>query len=123
MPGTPVVKVKRIYDPPKKGDGVRILVDRLWPRGLAKDKARIHLWLRDIAPSDALRKWFVHDPNKWAAFQKKYREELSDKKELLRKIKELEKENGVVTLLYGARDEKHNQAVALGSLLKGIPPS
>ncbi len=116
-----MVRVKRIYDPAKKDDGVRVLVDRLWPRGLAKDKARIDLWLRDIAPSDALRKWFAHDPNKWAAFQKKYREELKAKKELLRQIKRLEKESGVVTLLYGARDEKHNQAVALGSLLKRIP--
>jgi len=71
VPGTTVVRVKRIYDPPKKDDGVRVLVDRLWPRGLVKDKARIDLWLRDIAPSDALRKWFAHDPNKWAAFQKK----------------------------------------------------
>jgi len=121
VPGTTVVRVKRIYDPPKKDDGVRVLVDRLWPRGLAKDKARIDLWLRDIAPSDALRKWFAHDPNRWAAFQKKYREELKAKKELLRQIKRLEKGSGVVTLLYGARDEKHNQAVALGSLLKRLP--
>ncbi len=115
-----MIKVKRIYEPPKKDDGFRVLVDRLWPRGLSKEKLGIDLWLRDIAPSDALRNWFSHDPKKWATFRKKYRGELKDRKELVRQIKQLEKENGTVTLVYSAKDTKRNNAVALGLLLKAI---
>jgi uncharacterized protein YeaO (DUF488 family) len=115
-----MIRVKRIYEPTKKDDGFRILVDRLWPRGFSRDKLRIDLWVRDIAPSDALRNWFSHDPKKWATFQKKYRDELKDRRELVRQIKQLEKENGTVTLLYSAKDTKHNKAVALGLLLKAI---
>ena len=87
-----MIKTRRIYETPERDEGFRVLVDRLWPRGLSKDKAGLDLWLREVAPSDALRKWFAHDPKKWAAFQKKYRGELKDKKDLLRKIKQLEKE-------------------------------
>lgn len=76
------VKLKRVYDPPEKGDGFRILVDRLWPRGLSKEKAKVDLWLKEIAPSNCLRKWFGHDPEKWDVFRKKYREELAAKKAL-----------------------------------------
>ncbi len=115
-----MVKVKRIYEPAKKEDGCRLLVDRLWPRGVSKEKARIDFWLRDMAPSDQLRNWFAHDPKKWAAFQKKYRKELKDKKELIRQIRDREKENGTVTLLYSAKDDQHNQPVALRLLLKAI---
>jgi uncharacterized protein YeaO (DUF488 family) len=115
-----MLKVKRIYEPAKKDDGYRVLVDRLWPRGVSKEKARIDLWLRDIAPSDRLRNWFAHDPKKWAAFQSRYRKELKEKKELVRQIKEQEKENGTVTLLFSAKDEAHNQAVALRLFLKAL---
>ncbi len=115
-----MIKAKRIYEPANRDDGFRVLVDRLWPRGLSKEKLGIDLWVRDIAPSDALRNWFSHDPKKWATFRKKYRDELKDRKELLRQIKQLEKENGTVTLLYSAKDTKHNNAVALGLLLKAI---
>ena len=85
-----MIKTKRIYDEPQKADGPRILVDRLWPRGLSKGKAKIDLWLRDIAPSDTLRKWFSHDPEKWEAFQEKYGWELAVKSGLLDRVKKIE---------------------------------
>ncbi len=110
-------KLKRVYEHPGKSDGFRILIDRLWPRGLSKDKAKIDLWLRDIAPSSSLRKWFAHDPDKWEEFRKKYTAELRSKKELLDKIRQAEKQK-IVTLLYSARDEKHNNAVVLKEVLK-----
>ena len=97
---------------PTEDDGFRILVDRLWPRGLSKDKTMVDLWLRDIAPSDVLRTWFRHDPQKWAEFKKRYFKELDHKKELVKLIMEKPKK-GSVTLLYGAKDEKHNNAAAL----------
>jgi uncharacterized protein YeaO (DUF488 family) len=95
-------------------------VDRLWPRGLSKDKAKVDIWLRDIAPSDELRKWFAHDPKKWIEFENKYRSELKDKKELIDKIKQSEKEKGVVTLVFSAKDEKRNNAIALINILKKV---
>ena len=113
-----MIKIKRIYEPPEKEDGFRVLVDRLWPRGVSKDKARVDLWLKEIAPSDQLRKWFSHDPEKWEDFKKRYREELEDKEKLIQTIKKIEKERGVVTLLYSAKDEKHNNAVALNEVLQ-----
>ncbi len=119
-PSTAMIRVKRIYEPARKDDGLRILVDRLWPRGLSKEKARIDSWLRDIAPSDRLRQWFAHDPTKWAAFQRKYRKELEDKKQLIRQIKEREKQSRTVTLLYAAKDDRHNNAVALRLLLRAV---
>ncbi len=115
-----MIKVRRVYDPPKRDDGCRVLVDRLWPRALSKDKARIQLWLRDIAPSDELRKWFAHDPRKWVAFQKKYQAELKGRKGLLGTVQKLEKVHGTVTLLYAARDAQHNNAVALRRLFAGF---
>lgn len=108
-----MLKVKRVYEPGKDQDGYRVLVDRLWPRGLTKQKAKINLWLKDIAPSNELRKWFAHDPEKWDDFQKKYLQELKRNKGLLDKIKQLENEKGIVTLLYAARDTKHNNAKVL----------
>lgn len=111
------IAVKRIYEPPTKTDGQRVLVDRLWPRGVSKDKAELTLWLKDIAPSDELRKWFGHDPERWSEFQKRYRKELADKDEPLRELSSL-LDNGHVTLLYGAHDEEHNNAVALAAYLK-----
>jgi len=113
-----MIHVKRIYDQPEKTDGYRILVDRLWPRGLSKDQAKADVWLRDIAPSDKLRRWFSHDPNKWKGFQRKYNNELKEKSVLIRKIKLIEKDKRVVTLLFSARDEKHNNVLVISDLLK-----
>jgi uncharacterized protein YeaO (DUF488 family) len=114
-----MLKIKRIYESPEKDDGFRVLVDRLWPRGVSKERAHLDLWLKEIAPSDALRKWFAHDPKRWTGFQGKYRKELARKKDLVRQIKTLEAENGSITLLYSAHDPLHNQAVALSRFLKG----
>ena len=107
-----MIKIKRIYDTPKPDDGFRILVDRLWPRGLTKEKAKIDLWLKEIAPSDELRKWYSHDPKKWGEFRKKYFKELDVRKELANQIVQKTKE-GDVTLLYSSKEEKINNAVAL----------
>ncbi len=112
-----MLKIKRVYEPPSSADGFRILVDRLWPRGLSKAKAAAGLWLREIAPSDALRKWFGHDPARWAQFQRRYRQELTGKNDLLRRIRSAEKDHGTVTLLFAASDGEHNNAVALERLL------
>lgn len=108
--------MKRVYEPAAKSDGFRVLVDRLWPRGLSKKEAHIDLWLRDIGPSTALRKWFNHDPARWTEFQRRYHAELREKRALLATIKK-QAETGPVTLLYSAKDEQHNQAVALRSFL------
>lgn len=109
------VRLKRAYEAPEDSDGQRILVDRLWPRGVSKDEARIDQWLRDVAPSGELRKWFGHDPAKWVEFQRRYREELKDNPALAQ-LKELARK-GRLTLVYGARDELHNQAVVLAGLI------
>ena len=110
------VRIKRVYEQPDKVDGTRILVDRLWPRGLSKEKARVDLWLKDVAPSTELRKWFGHDPDKWPEFQTRYRAELRSNEEQLLLLKQ-EAAKGTATLVYGARDEKHNEAVVLQKLL------
>lgn len=112
------IKVKRVYEQPDKRDGMRILVDRLWPRGLTKEKASIDLWLKDIAPSTELRKWFGHDPAKWKQFQTRYRTELGKKKDSIKLLKQKSKEQDV-TLVYGARDQEHNEALVLKRLLDG----
>lgn len=113
-----MIKTKRVYDTPEKEDGHRILIDRLWPRGLTKEKAKIDLWLKEIAPSDDLRKWYQHDPAKWEEFKRRYEKELKNKHELLNKIKELEKEKGVVTLVFSTKATEYNNAVALKEFLK-----
>ena len=95
-------------------------MDRLWPRGLSKERAKVDLWLRDVAPSDELRKWFSHDPKKWLDFKIKYEKELKGKQDLLHKIKQAEKEKRFVTILYSAREEEHNNAVVLSAILKNI---
>ncbi|MGI9228100.1 MAG: DUF488 domain-containing protein [Gammaproteobacteria bacterium] len=106
------LQLKRVYEKSNKDDGYRILVDRLWPRGLKKTEAKIDLWLKEIAPSNELRKWFDHDTNKWKQFCTKYSKELKGKDEELNIITQhLKKSN--VTLLFGASDKEHNQAVAL----------
>lgn len=115
-----MIKVKRIYYPSTSDDGFRILVDRLWPRGLSKENAKVDLWLKDVAPSDDLRKWFSHDPKKWDEFKSKYQKELESKKELLHKIKQIEREKKIVTLAYSAKDEEHNNAVALSAILEKL---
>lgn len=111
------IRIKRIYAPPEPGDGYRILVDRMWPRGIAKEKAIWHLWLKGVAPSIALRKWFNHDPKKWEGFKKKYREELSGAASFA-ELEKLIHHHPRITLLYSAKDEKHNQAAALLEILQ-----
>ncbi len=113
-----MIKTKRVYLPASKDDGVRVLVDRLWPRGMTKEKAKVDLWLRDIAPSNDLRKWYAHDPKKWPAFKRRFRSELKDKGDLLKQVRALEKEKGTVTLLFGSKEEKLNNASALKEFLK-----
>ncbi|TPK69341.1 DUF488 domain-containing protein [Mesorhizobium sp. B2-4-19] len=110
--------VKRIYEPPAADDGQRVLVDRIWPRGVSKEHAALALWLKEIAPSDALRKWFGHEPERWAEFQKRYRVELDRNDEAVTQLRDLLRA-GKVTLLYGAHDEAHNNAVALAEYLSG----
>ena len=113
-----MVRIKRVYEQAKKDDGYRVLVDRLWPRGMKKEAARIDLWMKDVAPSDALRKSFHHDALKWPDFLKKYQAELKKKTECLAELKKLEKEHGTVTLLFGARDPEHNQARVISEALE-----
>ena len=110
------VEIKRVYDRPSRTDGTRILVDRLWPRGLSKERARVDLWLKDIAPSNELRKWFSHDPEKWTDFQTRYRQELKSKADMIADLKRKAAE-APLTLLYGAKDELHNEAVVLQKVL------
>jgi len=111
------IKIKRAYEPPHKDDGLRILVDRLWPRGLTKEKASIDLWLKEIAPSTELRKWFAHDPDKWKSFRARYETKLGHNPDLIKVLKEKARE-GTITLIYGARDEKHNEALVLKQFLE-----
>jgi uncharacterized protein YeaO (DUF488 family) len=114
-----MLRIKRVYDKPAKEDGGRVLVDRLWPRGMKKEAAKIDLWMKEVAPSDALRKSFSHDVENWPEFQKRYRTELKQKKELLAELKRMEREHETLTLLFGAKDTEHNQAVVLAEVLKG----
>ncbi|MDR7031384.1 DUF488 domain-containing protein [Mesorhizobium sp. BE184] len=111
------IATKRIYEPAAKTDGQRVLVDRVWPRGVSKDEAALTLWLKDIAPSTELRKWFDHKPERWDEFRKRYGKELAGKGNAFGELTDL-LEHGRVTLLYGARDEKHNNAVALAGYLR-----
>lgn len=111
------IQVKRVYEPTATSDGFRVLVDRLWPRGISKEAAKLDLWLPDLGPSTSLRKWFNHDPARWSEFQRRYHAELKKKKALLATITEQAKTRPV-TLLYSAKDEQHNQAVALRSFLQ-----
>ena len=115
---TTVITLKRVYEPPGREDGLRVLVERLWPRGLTKERAAVDLWLKDVAPSAELRKWFGHDPARWKRFQERYRRELREKADAVRLLKQKAKE-GTVTLVYAARDEEHNGALVLTRLLQG----
>ncbi len=115
-----MILTKRVYGKPAKTDGFRVLVDRLWPRGLTKEKAQVDLWMKEIAPSDELRKWFHHEEGSWDEFEKRYKAELAKKKAPLRELQKLAKEHGRVTLLFGSKDERHNQAVVLAETLKNL---
>lgn len=117
-----MVRIKRVYDAPAGDDGFRVLIDRLWPRGLAKEAAHVDLWRKDIAPSDELRKWFAHDPVKWPEFQTRYRSELEAHKEALSELR-AQSRRGPMTLLYAAKDEAHNNAVVLQALLARRKPA
>jgi uncharacterized protein YeaO (DUF488 family) len=110
------IKLKRVYEEPEKSDGTRILVDRLWPRGLTKEKAHLDLWLKEVAPSTELRKWFAHDPAKWPEFKTRYLAELKHNKEQV-EILQQAIAKGPTTLLYGAKDQQRNEAVVLQHLL------
>lgn len=113
-----MIRIKRVYREPSPRDGIRILVDRVWPRGVTKTRARIDAWRKELAPSAPLRKWFGHDPAKWIGFRKRYRTELADSDQLsaLKELARLSRRK-TITLLYGAADEEHNQAVFLKELL------
>jgi uncharacterized protein YeaO (DUF488 family) len=110
--------LKRVYDQPSADDGQRILVDRVWPRGLSKDKARVDEWLRELGPSTALRKWFGHEPSRWDEFRARYQAELSvpEQRQRLQRLRELARKE-TVSILYGAKDREHNQAVVIAELL------
>ncbi|MCK8519650.1 DUF488 domain-containing protein [Methanoculleus sp. 7T] len=107
-----MIRIKRIYEEPSEDDGLRVLVDRLWPRGISKERALIDRWEKDLAPTTELRRWFGHDPAKWEEFLQRYRAELEGREELLTRLQH-EANDGTVTLLYAAKDEEHNNAVAL----------
>lgn len=110
------LKIKRIYEEANKTDGYRILVDRLWPRGVSKEDAGLDEWLKDLGPSDELRKWFDHDPARYAEFKTRYKKELEKQKQELERISEIIKKKKVC-LCYGAKDEEHNQAIVLADIL------
>ncbi|HSQ77256.1 MAG TPA: DUF488 family protein [Nitrospirota bacterium] len=112
-----MVKIKRVYDPPAPADGKRILVDRLWPRGIKKEEAHVDEWLKDIAPSAGLRTWFNHDPSKWREFRDRYIRELRTKQELVKKLR-LDAKKGTVTLVFAAKDSDHANAVVLREVLR-----
>ena len=112
------VQLKRVYLKPAKSDGCRILVDRLWPRGLSKQKAKVDHWLRDIAPSTGLRKWYSHDPERWTEFQRRYRAELKVRKDAVKELKALLKQHRDVTFLFSSKEEELNNAAALKAYLR-----
>lgn len=111
------VRVKRVYEPPADADGVRVLVDRLWPRGLRKEAAAVALWLREAAPSGELRRWLHAHPERWEEFRRRYRQELASRPEVLDPVRERLARGEVVTLLYASRNARHNNAVALAELV------
>ena len=115
------IKLKRVYDDPKKADGYRVLVDRLWPRGLSKDDARIDKWLKDIAPSDQLRKWFHEDSSRWAEFRKRYLSQLKEKRETLKPLAKRAKKDRI-TLVYSSKDTEHNNAIVVKQYLEMLSP-
>jgi uncharacterized protein YeaO (DUF488 family) len=117
--GGKMIKLKRAYDPPAKEDGFRVLVDRVWPRGVKKEDLALDLWLKEVAPGAQLRKWFGHDPAKWPDFCERYQTELKEKKDAINLLKEKGK-SGTLTLVFSARDTEHNNAVALKNYLESL---
>ena len=111
------IKIKRAYEPPSKSDGARILIDGLWPRGVTKEKAEIAEWMKEVAVSAALRKWFSHDPAKWPEFRKRYRAELARNPGAMARLREMARK-GTLTIVYAAKDEEHNNAVVLKEFLE-----
>ena len=112
-----MIKIRRIYDQAEPGEGYRVLVDRLWPRGIAKEKAGWDEWMREVAPGNELRKWYGHDPSRWEAFKEKYRQELSSRNDLLLRLRDLERAHGTLTLLFSSKELSLNNAVALREFL------
>ncbi len=112
-----MIRTKRAYDPPSKSDGKRILIDRLWPRGIKKEDAKIDEWIRDAAPSTELRKWFSHDPAKWNEFRRRYKDELKERADLLQRLRK-ESRKGTITLVFAAKDSDHANAVVLKEVLE-----
>ena len=112
-----MIKVRRIYDPQQPGEGYRVLVDRLWPRGISREEASWHEWMKEIAPGNELRKWYSHDPSRWESFRAKYKQELSSRRDLLLRLRNLESSHGTLTLLYSSKERKLNNAVALREFL------
>lgn len=115
-----MITIRRIYEPEMPGEKYKVLVDRLWPRGISKEKAGCNEWLKEISPSNDLRNWYGHDPSKWDEFRLRYRQELSLKQDELLRLKHLETEYGTLTLLYSSREEKYNNAVALREFILEI---
>jgi uncharacterized protein YeaO (DUF488 family) len=111
------VRIKRVYEQPEAGDGYRVLVDRLWPRGLSRERANLDEWAKELAPSDELRKWFGHDPDRFAEFRTRYRAELRDRGDEIERLLSLA-HSGPLTILYAARDHEHNNAVVLAELIR-----
>jgi uncharacterized protein YeaO (DUF488 family) len=112
------LRLKRVYLKPEAGDGCRVLVDRLWPRGLSKSKAKVEHWLRDIAPSTSLRKWYGHDPKRWVEFKRRYAAELKREEDTVQELKLLLKRHKTVTLVFSSKEEKLNNAAALKAYLR-----
>jgi len=112
-----MIKLKRVYDQPVKEDGFRVLVERLWPRGMTKEKAKIDRWLKDVAPSQELRKWFGHDLDKWDEFQRRYREELNSNPQAIDQLRDLIEQYPTISFVYAAKDEQHNSALLLRDYL------
>jgi uncharacterized protein YeaO (DUF488 family) len=113
-----MIRIKRVYDPPSKEDGYRILVERLWPRGISKERAGIDLWLKDAGASPELRTWFGHDPQRWEEFRRRYFEEMRGRREVVETLRQAIRERGTVTFVFAARDGEHNNAVALREYLE-----
>ena len=117
------VRIKRVYEPADDGDGYRVLVDRLWPRGVSKAKAHLDAWMKDVAPSTELRRWFGHDPERWGEFERRYRTELAapEQRRLVEALAD-QAAHGPLTLVYGARDTLHNEAVVLCAVVRAALP-
>jgi uncharacterized protein YeaO (DUF488 family) len=113
------IRIKRVYDKPEAGDGVRILVERLWPRGLSKKEAKVDIWLKDIAPSTGLRKWFSHDPAKWEEFRIRYYRELDQNRDAVNELLGIT-EGGAAAFVYGSREKEYNSALALKSYIEKL---